>query len=93
MDEKYALITTTTLALLAVRFRLNLNKPGVLNNITGEALIEILNILEQSMYETEQQIHELYEILNIVGKSIGQTIKDVLDKFNEEKIEGDRKDA
>ena len=61
MDEKYALITTTTLTLLAVRFRLNLNKPGVLNNITGEALIEILNILEQSMYETEQQIHELYE--------------------------------
>lgn len=61
MDEKYALITTTTLTLLAVRFRLNLNKPGVLNNITGESLIDILNILEQSMYETEQQIHELYE--------------------------------
>lgn len=60
MDEKYAFITTT-LTLLAVRFGLNLNKPGVLNNITGESLIEILNILEQSMYETEQQIHELYE--------------------------------
>lgn len=61
MDEKYALLTTTTLTLLAVRFRLNLNKPGALDKITGEALIDILNILEQSMYETEQQIHELYE--------------------------------
>ena len=61
MDEKYALITTTTLALLAVRFRLNLNKPCALDRITGEELIEILNILEQSMYETEQEIHKLYE--------------------------------
>ena len=61
MDEKYALLTTTTLALLAVRFRLNLNKPGALDKITGEALIDILNILEQSMYETEQEIHKLYE--------------------------------
>ena len=36
---------------------------------------------------------ETNELLNIVGESIGQTIKDVLDKCNEEKIEGDRKDA
>ena len=33
------------------------------------------------------------ELLNIVGESINQTIKDVFDKCNEEKIEGDRKDA
>ena len=36
---------------------------------------------------------ETNELLNIVGRSIDQTIKDVFDKCNEEKIEGDRKDA
>ena len=36
---------------------------------------------------------EINELLNIVGESISQTIKDVFDKCNEEKIEGDRKDA
>ena len=36
---------------------------------------------------------ETNELLNIVGESIGQTIKDVFDKCNKEKIEGDRKDA
>ena len=36
---------------------------------------------------------EINELLNIVGESISQTIKDVLDKCNKEKIEGDRKDA
>ena len=39
---------------------------------------------------TKQEINELLEI---VGRSISQTIKDVFDKCNEEKIEGDRKDA
>ena len=33
------------------------------------------------------------ELLNMVGVSIAQTIKDVFDKCNEEKIKGDRKDA
>ena len=36
---------------------------------------------------------EINELLNIVGESINQTIKDVFDKCNDEKIEGDRKDA
>ena len=36
---------------------------------------------------------ETKELLNIVGESISQTIKDVFDKCNEEKNEGDRKDA
>ena len=36
---------------------------------------------------------EINELLKIVGRSIAQTIKDVFDKCNEEKIEGDRKDA
>lgn len=39
---------------------------------------------------TKQEINELLEI---VGRSISQTIKDVFDKCNDEKIEGDRKDA
>ena len=36
---------------------------------------------------------EINELLEIVGRSISQTIKDVFDKCNEEKIEGDKKDA
>ena len=36
---------------------------------------------------------ERKELFKIVGESINQTIKDMLDKCNEEKIEGDRKDA
>lgn len=36
---------------------------------------------------------EINELLEIVGKSMAQTAKDVFDKCNEEKIEGDRKDA
>lgn len=61
MDEKYALITTTTLTLLDVRFELKLRESGVTSKIKPEVLSEILNILEQSIDETEQQIHELYE--------------------------------
>ena len=61
MDEKYALITTTTLTLLDVRFELKLRESGVTNKIKPEVLSEILNILDQSIDETEQQIHELYE--------------------------------
>ena len=36
---------------------------------------------------------EINELLNIVGESIAQTIKDIASEDNEEKIEGDRKDA
>ena len=36
---------------------------------------------------------ERLELLEIVGRSIIQTIQDVFDECNEEKIEGDRKDA
>ena len=39
---------------------------------------------------TDKEINELREI---VGRSISQTITDMFDKCNEEKIEGDRKDA
>ena len=36
---------------------------------------------------------ETKELLNIVGESINQTIKVIMDEFNKEEIEGDRKDA
>ena len=44
--------------------------------------------LDKSLTDKERK-----ELFKIVGESISQTIKDVLDKCNEEKIEGDRKDA
>lgn len=33
------------------------------------------------------------ELLNMVGESIAQTIKDIASEDNKEKMEGDRKDA
>ena len=39
---------------------------------------------------TDKERDELFEV---ASQSISQTIKDVFDKCNEEKIEGDRKDA
>ena len=61
MNENYKLIITTTLTVLDVRFELKLKESGVVNKIKPEVLSEILNILDQSMNETEQQMHELYE--------------------------------
>ena len=49
--------------------------------------------LKGSSVEKALAKQEINELLNIVGESINQTIKDVFDKCNEEKIEGDRKDA
>ena len=46
-----------------------------------------------SNVEKALEKQEINELLNIVGESISQTIKDVFDKCNEEKIEGDKKDA
>ena len=46
------------------------------------------SILDKSL--TDKERDELFEI---VSESINQTIKDVFDEFNKEKIEGDRKDA
>ena len=61
MKEKYDIIITTTITTLYIRFALSLKETGVANKITPEVLTEILNILDQSMDETEQQMHELYE--------------------------------
>ena len=44
--------------------------------------------LDKSLTDKERK-----ELFKIVGESFNQTIIDMLDKCNEEKIEGDRKDA
>ena len=55
--------------------------------------VNFVKKLKGSTVEKALEKQEISELLEIVGESIGQTIKDVLDKFNKEKIEGDRKDA
>ena len=55
--------------------------------------VNFVEELKGSVVEKALEKQEINELLEIVGKSISQTIKDVLDKFNKEKIEGDRKDA
>ena len=49
--------------------------------------------LKSSVLDKSLTNKERYELFEIVSQSISQTIKDVFDKCNEEKIEGDRKDA
>ena len=46
-----------------------------------------------SNVEKALEKQEINELLNIVGESIAQTIKDIASEDNKEKIEGDRKDA
>ena len=55
--------------------------------------VNFVKELKGSTIDKTLSKQERNELLNIVGESINQTIKDVLDKCNKEKIEGDRKDA
>ena len=55
--------------------------------------VNFIKELKGSSVEKALEKQEISELLEIVGESINQTIKDVFDKFNKEKIEGDRKDA
>ena len=55
--------------------------------------VNFVKELKGSTIDKALSKEETNELLNIVGESINQTIKDVLDKCNEEKIEGERKDA
>ena len=55
--------------------------------------VNFVKELKGSSIEKALAKQAINELLNIVGESINQTRKDVLDKFNKEKIEGDRKDA
>ena len=55
--------------------------------------VNFVKELKGSTIDKALSKEETNELLNIVGESINQTIKDVFDKCNEEKIEGDRKDA
>ena len=55
--------------------------------------VNFVKELKGSSVDKALSKEETNELLNIVGESINQTIKDVFNKCNEEKIEGDRKDA
>ena len=55
--------------------------------------VNFVKELKGSTIDKSLSKQEINELLNIVGESINQTIKDVFDKYNEEKIKGDRKDA
>ena len=55
--------------------------------------VNFVKELKGSSVDKALSKEETNELLNIVGESINQTIKDVFDKCNDEKIEGDRKDA
>ena len=55
--------------------------------------VNFVKELKGSTIDKALEKQEINELLNIVGGSINQTIKDVFDKCNEEKIKGERKDA
>ena len=68
-------------------------KIGDINRLFILFSVNFVNELKGSTVEKALEKQEINELLEIVGKSISQTIKDVFDKCNKEKIEGDRKDA
>lgn len=55
--------------------------------------VNFVKELKGSSVEKALEKQEINELLNIVGESINQTIKDIASEDNKEKIEGDRKDA
>ena len=55
--------------------------------------VNFVKELKGSTVEKALEKQEINELLEIVGKSISQTIKDVFEKCNKEKNEGDREDA
>ena len=69
------------------------NKIEAINMLFVLFSVNFVKELKGSTIDKALSKQEINELLNIVGDSIAQTIKDVFDKCNEEKIEGDRKDA
>ena len=55
--------------------------------------VNFVKELKGSTIDKALSKQEINELLNIVGESINQTIKDIASEDNKEKIEGDRKDA
>ena len=55
--------------------------------------VNFVKELKGSSVDKALEKQERNELLEIVAESIDQTIKDVFDECNEEKNEGDRKDA
>ena len=70
-----------------------IEKIEVINMLFVLFSVNFVKELKGSSVDKALTKQEINELLNIVGESINQTIKDMLDKCNEEKIEGDRKDA
>ena len=68
-------------------------KIGDINRLFILFSVNFVNELKGSTVEKALEKQEINELLEIIGRSISQTIKDVFDKCNEEKNEGDRKDA
>ena len=69
------------------------NKIEAINMLFVLFSVNFVKELKGSTIDKALSKEETNELLNIVGESINQTIKDVFNKCNEEKIEGDRKDA
>lgn len=69
------------------------NKIEAINMLFALFSVNFVKELKGSTIDKALSKKEINELLNIVGESINQTIKDVFDKCNDEKIEGDRKDA
>ena len=55
--------------------------------------VNFVKELKGSSVDKALSKEETNELLNIVGESINLTIKVIMDEFNKEKTEGDRKDA
>ncbi len=69
------------------------NKIKYINMLFALFSVNFVKELKDSALHKALTKQEINELLNIVGESINLTIKDVVDECNEEKIEGDRKDA
>ena len=69
------------------------NKIEAINMLFVLFSVNFVKELKGSTINKALSKKEINELLNIVGESIAQTIKDIASEDNEEKIEGDRKDA
>ena len=69
------------------------NKIEAINMLFVLFSVNFVKELKGSTIDKALSKQEINELLEIVGRSISQTITDMFDKCNEEKIEGDKKDA
>ena len=69
------------------------NKIEAINMLFVLFSVNFVKELKGSTIDKALSKKEINELLNIVGDSIAQTIKDIASEDNKEKNEGDRKDA